>query len=93
MSSKDAAQQAVFVVAACAGGYPSEWCRLGGFTRVLFPVIHLLLELLRLLFVDKGQARDTVLYLESVEESSVLVVAPRVEYLLVPYDPSHGGLR
>lgn len=53
MSSKDAAQQAVFVVAACAGGYPSEWCRPGGFTRVLFPVIHLLLELLRLLFVDK----------------------------------------
>lgn len=54
MSSKDAAQQAVFVVAACARGYPSEWCRPGGFTRVLFPVIHLLLELLRLLFVDKG---------------------------------------
>lgn len=54
MSSKDAAQQAVFVVTACAGSHSSEWCRPGGFTRVLLPVIHLLLELLRLLFVNEG---------------------------------------
>lgn len=53
MSSEDTTQQTVFVVAACARRYSSERCRLGCLARVLFPIVHLLLELLRLLFVDE----------------------------------------
>lgn len=93
MPSENAAQQAVLVMTApCARSYPSKWCRFGRLARVLFPVVHLFLELLGLLLVCEAQASHAVFYLEGVEEGSVLVVAPRVEYLLVPDDPSHGRL-
>lgn len=62
MSSEDATQQTVLVVAgARSWSYSSEWCRLGSFTCVLFPVVHLLHELLRFLLVDERQGSHAVL--------------------------------
>ena len=55
MSSKYAAEQAMLVMAAMlAGARPAEGSCFGGFARVLFPIVHLLQELLRFLLVDKG---------------------------------------
>lgn len=94
MSSKDATQQAVLVAAAsCTGCYTSKRCVFGCFAGILFPFFHLLLELLRLFLVDKSQSSQAVLQFEAVEESTVLVVAPRIEYLLIPYDASHRWLQ
>lgn len=56
----------------------------GSLAGVLLAVVHLLLELLCLLLVDKAQRSQTVLEVEGMEESTVLVIAPSVKNLLVP---------
>ena len=53
MSSKDAAQQTVFVAAARRGSRPSKGSPGGGLASILFPVVHLLEKLLRFLLVRK----------------------------------------
>lgn len=93
MSSEDATEQAVFVAATCcAWRYAAEGGVSGCFAGILFPVVHLLLELLGLFLVDESEPGQAVLQLEAVKEGAVLVVAPRIEYLLVPYDSSHRRL-
>lgn len=93
MSSENATQQAVLVAATrCAWRYTAEGCVSGCFAGVLFPLVHLLLELLRLFLVDESQSGQAVLQFETVKEGTVLVVAPGIEYLLVPYDSSHRRL-
>lgn len=87
MSSEDTPEQAMLmtaVTAMLAGCRSTEWCGLCRFARVLFPVIHLLQELLGLFLVDKRQPGQAFFELEGVEKYSVLVVAPRVEDLLIP---------
>lgn len=54
--------------------------------RILLPLIHLLLKLLRLLFIRKAQARHTVLQLKTMEEGPVLVVLESIVDFLVPDD-------
>lgn len=54
--------------------------------RILLPLIHFLLELLRLLFIRKAQARHTVLQLKTMEEGPVLVVLESIVDFLVPDD-------
>lgn len=61
-------------------------CGLGGLGCVLFSFVHLLLELFCLLLVDKTQRGQAFFQLEGVKKSSVLVVIPGVENLLVPND-------
>ena len=83
--TEEAAEEAVLVaragvVRAAEGSRPS--C-LGS---VFFPVIHLLLELLRLLLVDERQAGEALFELKGVEKNAVLVVAPCVKDLLIPND-------
>lgn len=57
---------------------------------ILLSLVHLLLELLGLLLVDKAQASEAFFELKGVEEGSVLVVGPRIEDLLVPNDAAIG---
>ena len=71
----------------------AEWCVLGSLGRVLLSIVHLLLELLRLLLVHERQANQAVLDLEGMEESSVLIVIPILKYFLIPYHTSCGRLR
>lgn len=54
----------------------SEWLAPCVLVRILLTLVHLLLELLRLLLVCKAQARKTFFQLESMEEGPILVVAP-----------------
>ena len=84
MPSEDAPQQAVMLVMVC-GWRPSKRLFLRGLARVLFPVVHLLQELLRLLLVDERQPSQALLEFKRVEKDAVLVVVPRLKDLLVPY--------
>lgn len=62
MSSKDATEQAVLVAATCCTGrYTPEWCVFGCLAGIPFPLVHLLLELLRLFLIDESQSGQTVL--------------------------------
>lgn len=90
MSSKQTSEKTVLVVV-CLGS-ASERCLAGSLAGVLFPVVHLLEELLGFLLVHEGQAGHAFLKLEGMEEDTVLVVAPSVEDLLVPYDSPVSGL-
>lgn len=63
-----------------------------GSAGVLFSLVHLLLELLGLLLVDETERCETFLQFECVEKGSVLVIAPRIEDLLIPNDPAVGWL-
>jgi hypothetical protein len=56
--------------------------------RILLPLIHLLLKLLRLLLIGKGQAEHALLALEAEEEDAVLVVREGVVDFLVPEHPT-----
>ena len=58
--------------------------------RILLPLIHLLLELLRLLLIRKAQPKAALLALERVEEHAVLEVLEGVEDFLVPDDAAVG---
>jgi len=53
-------------------------------TRVLLPLVHLLLELPRLLLVHETQPEQALLPLEAVEERSILVVLEGIVDLLIP---------
>lgn len=53
-------------------------------TCVLLSFVHFLLELLSLLFVDEAQPSQAFLQFEGMEESTVLIVVPRIENLLIP---------
>lgn len=70
----------------------SKGCRLGSSACVLFSLVHLLFELFGLLFVDEAQASQAFLEFECMKKSSVLVVIPCIEDLLVPNDSSIGRL-
>lgn len=87
---EDVAQQAVFLASRCVGR-SAEWCRSRGSAGVLLSLVHFLLELLGLLLVDEAEPGEALFQLERMEEGSVLVVAPRIEDLLVPDDPAVGG--
>jgi hypothetical protein len=52
--------------------------------RILLPLVHLLLELLRFLLVCKTQPKHALLALEAEEEDAVLVVLEGVVEFLVP---------
>lgn len=91
MSSKQTSEKTVVLVVVCLR-CATEGCLASSLAGVLFPVVHLLEKLLGLLLVDKGQAGQAFLELESVEEDAVLVVAPSVEDLLVPNDSPVSGL-
>ena len=69
-----------------------KWSSFGGFTRILLPIVHLLLKLFRLLLVGEGETCKTFLKLERVEKDSVLVIVERVINFLIPYDPTIGTL-
>lgn len=90
MSSKQTSKKTMVLVVVCLG-CASEWCLAGSLAGVLFPIVHLLQELLGLLLVYERQAGQTLLELEGVEEDAVLVVAPGVEDLLVPDHSSVSG--
>ena len=91
MPSEDAPQQAVMLVMVC-GWRPSKWLFLRGLARVLFPVVHLLQELLRLLLVDERQPSQALLKLKRVEKDSILVVVPCIVDFLIPDDTTIAGL-
>jgi hypothetical protein len=63
----------------------------GVLVRILLSLVHLLLELLRLFLVRKTQPRQAVFQLKAVKKGAILVVAPRVVDLLVPYDAAVRG--
>jgi len=81
----------MFMSMLCWSG-ASKGCLDCSLACVLFPVIHLLQELLGLLLVNEGQTRQAVFKLESVEEDTILVVPPCVVNLLIPYHTSVSGL-
>lgn len=93
MSPEKAPEQAVMLVVARDLRGPSKWCLLRCLASILLPVVHLFEKLLRLLLIDEGESRKTLLQLESVKEDAVLVVAPIFEDLLVPYYSAISGLR
>jgi hypothetical protein len=70
----------------------SKGCRLRSSACVLFSLVHLLFELFGLLFVYEAQASQAFLEFECMKESSILVVVPCIEDLLVPNNSSIGGL-
>ena len=70
----------------------SKGCCLGSSACVLFSLVHLLFELLSLLFVDEAQASQAFLEFERMKKSTILVVIPCIEDLLVPNDSSIGRL-
>lgn len=74
-----------------SSGHPKRLA-LGILMCVLFAFVHFLLELLRLLLVGEGQAGETLLEFEGVEESAVLIVREGVVDLLVPNDAAVQGL-
>lgn len=84
MTPKEAAEEAASLVMVL--GCSAERGVLGGFGSVLFPVVHLLLELPGLFLVDKGQASPAFLELEGVEEGPIGIVRPCLEDFLIPYD-------
>lgn len=59
--------------------------------RILLPLIDLLLELPRLLFIHKTHPKHAFFAIEAEEENSVLVEGEGVVDLLVPYHSSLGG--
>jgi hypothetical protein len=69
----------------------SKGCRLRSSACVLFSLVHLLFELFGLLLIDEAQASQAFLEFKGMEESSILVVVPCVEDLLVPNNSSVGG--
>lgn len=91
MSSKQTSKKTVVLVVVCLG-CASERSLAGSLAGVLFPVVHLLEELLGLLLIHEGQAGQAFLELKGVEEDAVLVVIPSVEDLLVPNHPPVSGL-
>lgn len=84
MAPKEAAEEAASLVMLLR--CPAERGVLGGFGSVLFPVVHLLLELSGLFLVNKGQASPAFLDLEGMEEGPIGIVRPGFEEFLVPYD-------
>lgn len=71
----------------------SEHRCLGTLTSILFPLIHLLLELFCLLLINERQASSTVLELERMEKGPILVVRERVVDFLIPQDAAIGRLQ
>lgn len=65
-------------------GAAAKGCLFRRSACILLSLIHLLLELLGLLFVDEAQPSQAFLEFESMEESTVLIVMPRIENLLIP---------
>lgn len=65
---------------------------LGALAGMLLPLVHFLLELFRLLFVHKREARHALLQFEGVKEGTVLIVVEGIVDLLIPYHTSIGGL-
>lgn len=71
-------------------GTSTEGCRLCSSACILLSLIHLLLELFGLLFVDEAQTSQAFFEFEGMEKGSVLVIVPRIENLLVPDNSSIG---
>lgn len=69
----------------------SEGLGLRLLARILFPLVHFLLELSGFFFVDKRQTGHTLFEFERMEESAVLVVLEGVIDFLVPNDTPVGG--
>ena len=58
---------------------------LGALTGVLFPLVHLLFELLGLLLLYEGETSKAFFEFERVKEGPILVVGKGVVNLLIPY--------
>ena len=91
--AEDAAQQAVGLLRAGAGGGAQGAKGLvpGVLGRVLLAVVHLLLEGAGLLLVGEGEGGQAAVDLKGVEEDAVLVVGKLVVDLLVPQHAALGG--
>ena len=92
MAAKEASEQAMMVLVVVRRSSSSKRRLQRGLARILFPVVHLLQELLRLLLVDEGQAGLAFFQLKGMEKDAVLVVAPGFVDFLVPYYSSVCGL-
>jgi hypothetical protein len=92
MASEEASQEAVMMLVVARRRGSSKLSLLSCLARILFPVIHLLQKLFRLLLVDEGQSRQAFLQLEGMEKNAVLVVAPVLKDLLVPDHSPVSGL-
>jgi hypothetical protein len=90
MPSEKASEKSMVLVVNGSG--PSKWRLDCCLACILFPVVHLLQELLCLLLVDKGQSGQAFFQLKGVEKDTVLVVAPIFEDFLVPNHSSVSGL-
>lgn len=65
---------------------------LGLFAGMFLPLVHFLDEGFGLFLIGEGKGCGTLFELERVEESAILIVGEAIVYLLVPNDPSTGGL-
>ena len=92
MTSKEASQQAMLVMASGRGGGAAEGGVFCCLARVLLPVAHLFQKLPGLFFVDKREAGEAVLEFEGMEEDPLLVVAPVLKDFLIPDDAAVGRL-
>jgi hypothetical protein len=98
--AEDASKQAVAVSRALAVGHgrsaaprcSAKRLVLGVLVRMLFALVELALELLRLLLVGERERCQAVFKLKSVEEDTVLVIGEGIVYLLVPQDTTVGRL-
>ncbi len=89
---EEATEQAVLLLGLASCSCSSKRRRFRCAARILFSIVHFLLELLGFLFVDEAEAGKAVLELKGVEKGSVLVVAPAVKDFLVPDDATGGRL-
>ncbi len=92
MAAKEASKQAMMVLVVVRRSSSSKRRLQRGLACILFPVVHLLQELLRLLLVDEGQAGLALFQLKGMEKDAVLVIAPVFVDFLVPYYSSVCGL-
>jgi hypothetical protein len=73
-------------------GTSTEGRRLCSSACILLSLIHFLLELFGLLFVDEAQTSQAFFEFEGMKKGSVLVIVPGIEDLLVPDNSSIGRL-
>lgn len=83
-AAEETSEKTMFMCGSLGGS--SEWCRSRSSACVLFSIVHFLLELLGFLLVGEGEAGEAFFNLKAVEIGAILIVAPRVEYFLVPDD-------
>lgn len=92
MASEKTSKEPVMVLVVARGRSPPKRRFQGCLACILFPVVHLLQKLLRLLLVNEGESGQAFFELKGVEEDAILVVVPILVDFLVPNHPSVSGL-